>query len=185
MLHSAALTDLIKQAQLGDSAALHRVFDATYQDLRIMARRRLRAHSRGTLLDTTALVHESFLKFASAEQLRIGDRQHFLRYASQVMRSVVVDYVRERLAARRGGGCAHVTLSTQMGAQEAGEEEILQVHEAIDELARVDRRMAQVVEMRYFAGMTEQEIADALSITDRTVRRDWEKARLLLADALR
>jgi RNA polymerase sigma factor (TIGR02999 family) len=180
------LTDLIHQAQTGDAAALRGVFDATYQDLRSMARKRLRANSRGTLLDTTSLVHESFLRFANAGQLRIEDRQHFLRYASQVMRSVVVDYVRERMAERRGGDASHVTLNTQLGNRDAdGAEEILRVHEALEELAKLDPRIAQVVEMRYFAGMTETEIAEALGITDRTVRRDWEKARLLLAEALK
>jgi RNA polymerase sigma factor (TIGR02999 family) len=184
-MSGAALTDLIRQAQSGDAAALHRVFDATYQDLRSMARQRLRAHARGTLLDTTALVHESFLRFANAGQLRIDDRQHFLRYASHVMRSVVVDYVRERMAERRGGDAAHVTLDTQFASRaEDGADEILRVHGALEELAVLDERMAQVVEMRYFAGMTESEIADALGVTDRTVRRDWEKARLLLAETL-
>ena len=182
----SGLTDLIREAQSGDAEALHRVFDATYQELRSMARKRLRANRRGTLLDTTSLVHESFLRFANAGQLRIEDRQHFLRYASQVMRSVVVDYVRERMAERRGGNAAHVTLNTQFGNRDAdGAAEILRVHEALEELTMLDARMAQVVEMRYFAGMTETEIAEALGVTDRTVRRDWEKARLLLAESLK
>jgi RNA polymerase sigma factor (TIGR02999 family) len=98
---------------------------------------------------------------------------------------VVVDQVRECVAARRGGGAVHITLTTQLGsASTDGAAEILRVHEALDELAALDERMAQVVEMRYFAGMTEMEIAAALGVTDRTVRRYWEKARLLLLDAL-
>jgi RNA polymerase sigma factor (TIGR02999 family) len=98
---------------------------------------------------------------------------------------VIVDCVRERRAERRGGAAQHVTLDTQVSdAAPTGGQEILNVHEALDELARYDERMARVVEMRYFAGMTEGEIADALGVTDRTVRRDWEKARLLLAEAL-
>jgi RNA polymerase sigma factor (TIGR02999 family) len=185
-MEPALLTDLIREAQLGDQAALHRVFDATYQELREMARKRLRTNTRGMLLDTTSLVHESFLRFAGNGNLRIEDRQHFLKYASRTMRSVVVDHVRERMAERRGGGAVHITLNTQFGSQDAdGAEEILRVHEALEELAALDGRMAQVVEMRYFAGMTETEIAEALGITDRTVRRDWEKARLLLAEALK
>jgi RNA polymerase sigma factor (TIGR02999 family) len=140
---------------------------------------------RGTLLDTSALVHESYLRFANAGQLRIEDRQHFLRYTSHVMRSVVVDLVRGKLAERRGGGAAHVTLSTGIGeGTPAAESEILRVHEALDDLAALNERMAQVVEMRYFAGLTESEIADALGVTERTVRRDWEKARVLLAETL-
>jgi RNA polymerase sigma factor (TIGR02999 family) len=185
-MQAALLTDLIQQAQAGDAQALHQVFDAAYRDLHAMARSRLRKSSHRTLLDTTSLVHESFLRFANCGQLRVNDRQHFLRYASQVMRSVVIDYVRECMAERRGGGAPHITLTTQLGGQAVeGADEILRVHEALDELAKLDPRMAQVVEMRYFAGMTEMEIAEALDVTDRTVRRDWEKARLLLAEALK
>ena len=179
------LTDLIRRASGGAEVALHRVFDAAYHDLRRLARMRLTRSARGVLLDTTSLVHESYLRFADAAELNITDRQHFLRYAANVMRSVIVDCVRERMAERRGGAAQHVTLNTQFDdAAQLGEREILRVHEALDELARCDERMAQVVEMRYFAGMTESEIADALGVTDRTVRRDWEKARLLLAAAL-
>jgi RNA polymerase sigma factor (TIGR02999 family) len=186
MSDADSLTDLIRRAQGGDEAALRVVFDATYAELRGLARARLRKGNRNTLLDTTSLVHEAFLRFADAGRLHIGDRQHFLRYASHVMRSVIVDFVREKLAQRRGGVAVHVTLDSQIGeAQSAGEKEILQVHEALEELAQHDPRMVQMVEMRYFAGMTETEIAAVLGVTDRTVRRDWQKAKLLLADALK
>jgi RNA polymerase sigma factor (TIGR02999 family) len=102
------------------------------------------------------------------------------------MRSVVVDLVRERMAQRRGGDSPHITLKTDISdTASADEHQILQVHEALDELARYDPRLLQVVEMRYFAGMTESEIAATLGVTDRTVRRDWHKARVLLAEALK
>jgi RNA polymerase sigma factor (TIGR02999 family) len=185
-MSDGSLTDLIRRAQGGDECALRDVFDATYQELRAMARARLRRSGPNTLLDTTSLVHEAYLRFAEANRLHIGDRQHFLRYASHAMRSVIVDFVRERVAQRRGGGAVHVTLNTEVGdGLSAGETEILNVHEALEELAQHDARLVQVVEMRYFAGMTEVEIAEALSINHRTVRRDWQKARLLLADALK
>jgi RNA polymerase sigma factor (TIGR02999 family) len=180
----ACLTDLIRLACKGDEVALHHVFDMAYEDLRGLARMRLSRSNRGTLLDTTSLVHESFLRFANAGELKITDRQHFIRYAATVMRSVIVDFVRQSAAERRGGGTPHLTLNTHIGDTREAESEILRVHEALDELAQYDKRLVQVVEMRYFAGMTEQEIADTLGITDRTVRRDWEKARLLLAEAL-
>jgi len=182
-----SLTDLILRAQEGDEAALRVVFDATYAELRGLARSRLSRGSRNALLDTTSLVHEAYLRFADSGRLRIGDRQHFLRYASHVMRSVIVDFVRERVALRRGGDAVHVTLNTEIGdgASLAGESEILNVHEALEELAQVDARLVQVVEMRYFAGMTEAEIATALGVNERTVRRDWQKARLLLAETLK
>jgi RNA polymerase sigma factor (TIGR02999 family) len=186
MSEAESLTDLIRRAQDGDEAALRIVFDATYAELRGLARARLRKGSRNTLLDTTSLVHEAFLRFADAGRLHIGDRQHFLRYASHVMRSVIVDFVRERLAQRRGGDAVHVTFNSEIGdVAGAGESEILKIHEALEELAQFDARLVQVVEMRYFAGMTETEIAAALGVNDRTVRRDWQKARLLLADALK
>lgn len=185
MRETRSLTDLILRAQEGDEAALRDVFDATYQDLRAVARVRLSKGDRVPLLDTTSLVHESFVRFASAGRLRVEDRRHFLRYASHVMRSVIVDFVRERQAERRGGDVAHVTLDSEiLEADSTGENEILRVHEALEELAQHDARMVQVVEMRYFGGMSETEVAAALGVTDRTVRRDWEKARLLLARAL-
>jgi RNA polymerase sigma factor (TIGR02999 family) len=101
------------------------------------------------------------------------------------MRSVIIDFARKRQTERRGGDCAQVTLTTQIaGAALSAEQEIVRVHEALEQLAQVDPRMAQVVEMKYFAGLTEVEIAQALGVTDRTVRRDWEQARLFLAEVL-
>jgi RNA polymerase sigma factor (TIGR02999 family) len=182
---AAPLTDLLRRARSGDQAALHAVFAAAYEDLRRLAHQRLSGGQRAPLLDTTALVHESFLRLASARRLELNDRAHFMRYAAQVMRSVIVDCVRERRSLRRGGDAHHTALTTQLVDQQvAGEEAILRVHEALEELAKLDARLAQVCEMRYFAGMTELEIAESLGITDRTVRRDWEKARLLLTEAL-
>ncbi len=181
----APLTDLIHQAQNGNQAAMGQVFDLAYADLRMLARSRLRRSGKNTLLDTTALVHESFLRFVNTRQLRIDDRKHFLRYAAHVIRSVIIDYVREQQTERRGGGVAHVTLNTaQDQVNPVGEDEILRVHEALDVLARYEQRLVEIVEMRYFGGLTEVEIAAALNITDRTVRRDWKKARMLLAMAL-
>ncbi|HEY6642432.1 ECF-type sigma factor [Povalibacter sp.] len=180
-----ALTDLIRRAESGDAGALQSLFDAAYADLHRLARIRLGSNRSGALLDTTALVHESYLRFAEVGQLRLEDRQHFMRYSGHVMRSVIIDLVRAAQAERRGGDVRHVTLNSQIDDNTAGADEILRVHEAIDDLAQYDPRMVQVVEMRYFAGMTEAEIADALGVAERTVRRDWEKARVLLAEALR
>jgi RNA polymerase sigma factor (TIGR02999 family) len=186
MPEPTSLTDLLHRAHSGDAAALRAVFDALYDELRTIARSRLSRGGRGTLLDTTSLVHESFMRFARLGRVRPEDRDQFLRYSSQVMRSVIVDFVRERLAARRGADATHLTLNSEiLDPGTTGEDEIVRVHEALEELAHNDARMAQVVEMRYFGGMTEPEIAAALGVTDRTVRRDWEKARLLLAAALR
>jgi RNA polymerase sigma factor (TIGR02999 family) len=179
------LTELLRRAQAGDAEAAKRLFAAMYGELRTLARARLRAGGRSPLLDTTSLVHESYVRFAKAGRLRVEDRVHFLRWAARVMRSVIVDFARRRGAGRRGGGAEHVTLTTGVGARLGlGEQEILGVHEALQAVERLDPRMAKVVEMRYFAGMTEREIAEALDVGERTVRRDWEKARLFLRDAL-
>ena len=180
-----SLTELLHRAQDGDAEAVDSLFAATYAELRRLARGRLRSGGRNTLLDTSALVHESYLRFARAGRLQLEDRVHFMRWSGRVMRSVIVDFARRRQADRRGGAVAHLTLTTQIEPRlPAGEDEILRVHDALDEIAAVDPRLAQVVELRYFGGMTETEIAEALGVTDRTVRRDWEKARLLLREAL-
>jgi RNA polymerase sigma factor (TIGR02999 family) len=156
-----------------------------YSELRRLARSRLAAGGRYTLLDTTALVHESFLRLQRAGTLPVNDGEHFLAYATKTMRSVVVDYARRRKAERHGGGAVHTSLNT-VHAEEvsAPADEILEIHEALEVLAGVDPRLVQVVEMRYFGGLTDAEIGQALGVTDRTVRRDWERARLLLAGLL-
>jgi RNA polymerase sigma factor (TIGR02999 family) len=163
-------------------------FAAAYADLRRLARSRLRSGGRSTVLDTTALVHESYLRLSRGGEATFPDRARFLVYAGKAMRSIIIDLVRERQAERRGGSAPHLTLTSGEAdalPQPGGEEHILRVNEALEALARQDARMAQVVEMKYFAGLTEAEIGQALGVTDRTVRRDWEQARLFLAEALR
>ena len=180
------ITELLHSAKRGDADALARLFEELYPDLRRIARRRLAHDERGTLLDTTALVHECYLKFARAERLQPADRAHFMAYAATAMRSIVVDFARARVAERRGGHALHETLdSAVIDGLDGGESEVLDVHEALEELAALDARMAGVVEMRYFGGLADAEIAQVLGIGLRTVSRDWEKARLLLAAALR
>lgn len=180
------ITQLIARAREGDRAAFDSLFELLYPELRRIAHARLARHLRDPLMDTTVLVHECFLKFVNAERLTPGDRGHFLSYAATMMRSIIVDAARAGLAERRGGGAAHVTLDTGIGESVATpEEEILDVHAALEQLTQLDARLAQVVELRYFGGLNDAEIAQLLGLTDRTVRRDWEKARLLLANALR
>jgi len=180
------ITLLLGRAREGDRQAFDELFDLLYPDLRRIAHARLSRNLRDTLLDTTVLVHEAYLKFAAAQRLTPQDRAHFLAYAAHVMRSIIVDTARASHAERRGGDAAHVTLGTEVSDNVAeAEEEILDVHEALTQLAQLDPRLARVVEMRYFGGMKEAEIGEALGVTERTVRRDWEKARLLLASALR
>jgi RNA polymerase sigma factor (TIGR02999 family) len=177
----ATLTELIRRVNAGDATARDELFAESYRELRKLARSRLRDGGRNTFLDTTAVVHESYLRFLDAGALRADDRRAFFAYASKVMRSVIVDAVRERQAERRGGDLSRLTLDTLLSANlPAGEEEVLRVHEALAALEKADPRLAAVTEMRYFGGYSEQEIGEALGVTERTVRRDWEKARLLL-----
>lgn len=182
----SSLTQLIQQVGSGDASARDDLFASAYPELRKLARSRLRDGGRNTFLETTALVHESYLRFLNAGQLRLEDRRAFFAYASKVMRSVVIDSVRERQALRRGGDLSEVTLDTQVAdSLPSGEAEILHVHEALLALEAAEPRLAKVVEMRYFGGYSEIEIAEALGLTERTVRRDWDKARLLLMSSLR
>ncbi|MFT3717498.1 ECF-type sigma factor [Pseudorhodoferax sp.] len=165
--------------------AVEALFPALYSELRRLARSRL-AGGRPTLLDTSALVHEAYLRMQRGGGVQVADREHFLAYAASTMRSILIDFVRRRSADRRGGGLQHVTLDT-LAAEQLGastDEEILAVHEALEALAEVDARLVRVVEMRYFAGLSDLEIGAALGVTDRTVRRDWERARLLLSQML-
>jgi RNA polymerase sigma factor (TIGR02999 family) len=159
-----------------------------YRQLRVIARSRLRNGGRETLLDTTALVHEAYLRIvgnATGAGIAAAQQPSFLAYASRTMRSVIVDFARRRQAERHGGDVFIVTLTGTLGEKKpAGADDILRVHEALEELAKIDARLAQGVEMRYFGGLSEPEIALALDISERTVRRDWEKARLLLAQVL-
>jgi RNA polymerase sigma factor (TIGR02999 family) len=166
-------------------ASVQALFPALYNELRRLARSKLSSGGRHTLLDTHALVHEAFLRMQRDGGVSVNDREHFMAYAASTMRSVVIDFVRRRNADRRGGGAEHVTLDTRAAAALGGsDDEILAVHEALETLAEVDPRLVRVVEMRYFAGLTDIEIGSALGVTDRTVRRDWERARLLLAELL-
>jgi RNA polymerase sigma factor (TIGR02999 family) len=175
------LTVLLSRMQDGDRTARDAAFAAAYQELRHLAHSRLHDGGRNTVLDTTALVHESYLRLVQVEELKLEDRRAFFGYASQVMRSVIVDSARARMAERRRGDALRLTLSTDL-AQELGrdEEGIVQVHEALQELEKADARAARMVELRYFGGYSDKEIAETLAITERTVQRDWEKAKVLL-----
>jgi RNA polymerase sigma factor (TIGR02999 family) len=182
----AQITQLLDRMHAGDSEARDALFTAAYEELRRLARSKLRDGGRSTVLETTSLVHECYLRFLRGGELRAQDRRAFFAYASQVMRSVILNSVRERQAERRGGDVPQLTLSTQIEANLSKDEEsILKVNEALEVLEKADSRLALVAQMRYFGGYTEQEIAETLDVTDRTVRRDWERARLILMEALR
>ena len=181
---SAASTPAAPATPSDPAASARALFPVLYRELRWLARSKLAGGGRPTLLDTSALVHEAFLRM-QRDGISLRDREHFLAYAATTMRSVVIDFIRRRRTQRRGGDVEHVTLDTR-AARELGEtdDEILAVHEALETLAQVDARLVQVVEMRYFAGLSDAEIGSALNVHERTVRRDWSRARLLLAGLL-
>jgi RNA polymerase sigma factor (TIGR02999 family) len=153
---------------------------AAYDELRGLARARLRSNGPLTLLDTAGLVSDTYKRLALQHNLRIESRAHFLGYCSRIMRSVIIDLIREKNAERRGGGERKITLNTDIGESLAAADEPLRIDDALAELAKCEPRLAQVVEMRYFGGYKEEEVAEALGVTTRTVQRDWQKARVLL-----
>ena len=165
---------------------LDQIVTLTYQELRAIAHRRLAARAQGGgTLSTTALVHEAYLKLAGQSSAELRDQSHFFALASLVMRHILVDRARERSAQRRGGGGGggggrQITLDDEVIGQGDQSDALLQLNEALETLATVDPRLVQVVECRFFGGLTESEIAAALGITTRTVQRDWVKARVLL-----
>jgi RNA polymerase sigma factor (TIGR02999 family) len=180
---SASITELLADLRSGRREAFDQILPLVYHELRRSARRELSVRPSDSL-STTALVHELYLKFSRTGSVDWRDRAHFLGVASVAMRHIVVDRARRRTAEKRGGPNQHVTLEDELVATESHAESLLELHEALDRLARLDERLARVVECRFFGGMTEQETAEALRIAVRTVRRDWTKARGLLFKAL-
>ena len=179
------ITNLLSRAREGDRGAMDELVGTLYLELHRMAHARLAQNSTITLLDTTSMVHETYLRLRSAGRIEAESRGQFLAYVAHVMRSVIVDVVRKRLAERRGGGVADVTLAIELlDGSQITDDDIERVNEAVLELEKSDPRLKQIVEMRFFVGLTEEEIAEALGISDRTVRRDWERARMLLSVAL-
>ena len=181
----ADITQWLDAARDGDRAALDRVLGTLYHELHAMARRQL-AGQYGQTLDATALVHEAYLKLIGRRDVQFDDRAHFFAYAASAMRSVVVDYARQRLAQKRGGDLHRVTeLPDDVEGGLRLDEDMLGLDTALTKLAAVDNKLAQVVELRYFAGLSEQEIAELLKRSERSIRRDWQKARMFLLASLR
>jgi RNA polymerase sigma factor (TIGR02999 family) len=181
------ITRLLKRVSAGDDVSFSEIYEKMYPDIRRAARFRLYKGGRELGLQTTSLINEAYLRLAQQQTLSLDDRRHFFAYVSLTMRSVIVDLAREQVAARRGGDQTDVTLNTEIAESfgaKATEVELIDIDRALTELSAIDERIAKVVEMRYFAGMTEEEIAAALSITVRTVTRDWQKAKLFLHERL-
>lgn len=161
-----------------------RVVAAVYEDLKRIARARLRREATGLTLGTTDLVHESYLRLVDQRRGDYEHRRHFYRVAAMMMRRVLVDHARRHRAERRGGDRRRVTLDDASLSVEQQAELIVEVDDLLEKLGELDDRLPRVVECRWFAGYTEAETADVLDVSERTVRRDWRKARALLREAL-
>jgi RNA polymerase sigma factor (TIGR02999 family) len=170
------ITDLLLKLRQGDSADLDRLLGAVYPELRRLAHIQLLGERPGHTLGTTGLVHETYFRLVDQERVEWKDRGQFFGVAALAMRRILVDYARRHLAQRRGGGEEPLTLEHEMVASERSEE-LVALDEALARLAELSPRMSQVVECRYFGGLTEDETAEALGISKRSVQREWAKAR--------
>jgi RNA polymerase sigma factor (TIGR02999 family) len=179
---SAAIDQLIFAADGGDGAAARELFAALYQELHALAERHLRRSGAGITLGTTTLLHEAYLDLAGRASARFPDRARFLAYASRVMRTLILDYVRRRRAKKRGGEF-HITLSggeDVVDQRSAASAQLDRLDDALDTLADVDRDLAELVDLHFFCGFSLVDIAALRGVSDRTVQRDWRKARLVL-----
>lgn len=174
------VTLALQAARSGDPAALNEAFHLVYDEVRMIARARVARAGGGGTLDTTAVVHEAYLKLARHGALSFTDRQHFLAVASTAMRQVLLDHARKRLSARRGGGAEHVPLTVADPAADGQAREIVALDEALRRLAALDADLSRLVELRYFGGLTIEETAEALGVSDATVKRAWRRARAWL-----
>lgn len=179
----SAITALLADLRAGRREAFDQIVPLLYHELRRLAQRELTMRPSDTL-STTALVHELYIKFSRTRNADWQNRSHFLGVAAVAMRHILVDRARRRSAEKRGGPNAFVTLDDAVVASEQQAESLLELHEALEQLALINERLARVVECRFFGGMTEAETGEALGIDERTVRRDWVKARALLFQAL-
>lgn len=170
------ITELLQAHKNGEAGAFDRLVEKIYEDLRRLAR----VQRRGSGLQTTALVHESYLKLARSASLDAKDRGHFFAVASSAMRQVVVDHAKAKLRDKRGGGAHHTALDDHDPGASSQIDTVLAVDQLLERLAETHPRTVQVVECRYFTGLSEQETADALGVSTRTVQREWLAAKKLL-----
>jgi RNA polymerase sigma factor (TIGR02999 family) len=178
------ITQLLRASRGGNREALDRVFSLLYDELRRVAHRQLLSRQGDATLNTTALIHEAYLRMVNQNQVDWEDRAHFFGYAARTMRAIIVDYARRRSSGKRGGRMTRLSFDDRDLPVEAQAETIVAIDDALTQLAAVNDRLSRVVECRFFGGMSVEETAAALNVTDRTVRRDWIKAKAWLYDAL-
>ena len=177
---SGPITHLLARVSDGDEAALEQLFPMVYGQLRRQAEQALRSERPGHTLQPTALVHEAYLKLIGSGRIPSRDRGHFLSIAARAMRQILVDHARRRRANKRGKGEGTVPLDLEVADGGMAADEVLALDDALDRLSEVSPRLRSVVELRFFGGLGENEVAEALGVTARTVQRDWAKARAWL-----
>ena len=182
---TADITTLLASAERGDRAAADAVFAALYDELHRMARRELARRGGGVTLGATTLLHDAYLDISGREGTAFPDRNRFMGYASRVMRGIIIDYARSRQAQKRGGQFEITSLRTDVADVVADAAELTRISDALDELAAVDDRLSRIVDLKFFCGFSFAEIAGMLGVSERTVQRDWEKARIYLHQRLR
>lgn len=180
MDRTADVSRLLQAWGRGDLHARDELLPLVYRELRRRAAAYLRRERAGHTLQPTALVHEAYLRLVGQQRVAWENRGHFFAVAAQMMRRILVDYAREHRAAKRPGAALKVALDDRVGATQPRDCELLLIDQALTELARIDPRQVQIVELRYFCGLSEQEVARALSLSRATVTRDWQTARAWL-----
>jgi RNA polymerase sigma factor (TIGR02999 family) len=181
MAKSSDVTALLQALDPGDDEVVDALFDRVYDELHDLAHRQLQRLQPDQTLNTTALVHEAYIKLVDQSEADWEDRTHFFAVSATAMRHIIINYARKQSAKKRGGDVPHVEFDEQMMAPQEGAEALITVDRALD---RLDERMARVVELRFFGGLTQEESAAVLDVSTRTVRRDWTAARAWLSKAL-
>jgi RNA polymerase sigma factor (TIGR02999 family) len=179
------VTELLLAWGQGDESALDRLMPMVHEELHRLARREMRGERTGHTLQTTALVNEAYLRLIDARRVHWHDRAHFFALSARLMRRILVDHARSRQYLKRGGGAKQITLDDALVVAEARSADLIALDDALQALAAVDPRKSQVIEMRYFGGLTVDETAEALSISPETVTRDWRFGKVWLLRKLR
>ncbi|TQV66299.1 sigma-70 family RNA polymerase sigma factor [Exilibacterium tricleocarpae] len=179
------ITALLKTSGKDRNEALGKVYAAVYQELKQIARKQLQGSWSVDTISTTALVNEAYLKLIRPQQLEVKDKAHFFALAATAMRQIIINYAEQKQAQKRGGDWFQVTYNETLMQSHRNAEELIAVSEALEEVRALDDKLAQIIELRFFAGMTETEISEVFGVNERTVRRNWKKAKALLVRVLR
>jgi RNA polymerase sigma factor (TIGR02999 family) len=181
---ASAITQALREGLASRPGALDRLMPLVYADLKLLARRHLRSERNGHTLDSTAIVHEAFLQLAGGDQRAWRDRAHFFAVVSKMMRHILIDYARRSRAAKRGGDAVRITLDPEHALTQSDTIAVLALDEALSALGAMDGRLEEVVECRFFAGLDVSDTARALGMSERTVERDWQRAKAYLRQSL-